>query len=208
MNFEHAKENMVKQQVLSGGVQLGALVDAILAIPREAFLPDIYKCLAYSDSNLKINGRTIRSPMLTAKILDALNIKSTDKVLKLGLESGYTAALLSVIAERVEVLDYCHKTLLNAKNAITSIGISNVSFDDMDKLVEIIESNNKYDCICISNEIDIDEFDVEESVLSLLNLGGRMTYTVRKPDFNKIYMVTKLKDSQFETKFLFDTYSK
>ncbi len=206
MNFEYAKENMVKQQILTAGVQLGALIDAILAVPREDFLPTELKSLAYSDSNLEIKGRLVRSPMLMARILDALNVKSSDKVLKLGLESGYVTAVIAQLVQSVEVLDYSEEELQESAKVIKNLNIDNVEHASVEKLADYIANNEQFDCIYISNEVE--DGEVEESLLGLLKVGGKMTFTVKKPDFSKVYIVTKTSDDSFDKKFLFDVYNK
>lgn len=206
MNFEYAKENMVKQQILTDGVQLGPLVDAILATPREIFLPAELQCLAYSDGNLEINGRLVRSPMLMTRILDALDVKPTERVLKLGLESGYVSAVLGRLAESVEVLDYSEKELHDTAKVTETLDVDNIQYSSVEKLADFFESKQKFDCIYIAEEVE--EGEVEKRLLDLLNVGGRLTFTVRTADFNKVYMVTRTSSESYDKKFLFDTYNK
>lgn len=98
MNFELARENMVKQQVLTEGLSLDGVAKVMADVPREIFLPKHLQGLAYCDTALTIDDRLLRSPMLTARLIEALDVKSSDNVLKLGLECGYPAALLAKIS--------------------------------------------------------------------------------------------------------------
>ena len=209
MNFDSARENMIKQQVLTEGIDVNNdFIQAMISIPREKFLPSEYKTLAYCDTNLLIGGREIKSPMLTAKILNALNVKSTDNVLKLGIESGYTAAILAKISKSLEVLDYSEDKLSAVKRQINSLGIDidNASFSITEHLNEIINSSKKYNCIYISNIIIKEEID--QSLLNLLEINGRIIFIARNDSFDKAFIVKKTGNETYQKELLFDIYNK
>lgn len=206
MNFEYAKENMIKQQILPEGVPLGRLIEAIQDVPREKFLPKGLESLAYSDSNFTIGGREIKNPMVTARILDSLNIKEKDSVLKLGLECGYTLALIAKLAETVDVLDYSEESLTFTKRKLASIGLYNVEFNNTEYLKNIFDEERTYDCVYISNTVR--EKEIDESLLKLLKVGGRMCFIVKTAVCDKAFLVTKTSKDEYNKKFLFDIYNK
>lgn len=140
MNFELARENMVKQQVLTEGLSLDGVAKVMADIPREIFLPRELRTLAYCDTNLVVNERELRSPMFTARLIEALAIKVSDNVLKLGLESGYPVALIAKLCKSVELVDYDELGLAVARRQLASIGIYNVEFNSAEHITNIIKN--------------------------------------------------------------------
>lgn len=206
MNFEFARENMIKQQVMPEGIAYGSLIEAMSSIAREDFLPHQYKNLAYCDTNLVLGSREIKSPMLTAKLLNSLEIRESDDVLMLGVECGYTAALLAKISNSVEILDYSDDMLGQTRRSLASLNIFNAEFNNAEHLTNIIENDKKYDCAFITSAVQ--ESDIDESLLQLLGLGGRMVFVVQTNICNKAYLLKKTSADEYDKKFLFDIYNK
>ncbi|ASG67043.1 protein-L-isoaspartate O-methyltransferase [Francisella halioticida] len=206
MNFEFARENMIKQQVLTEGLSLDGVAKIMADIPREIFLPRQLQGLAYCDTALIIDDRHLRSPMLTARLIEALDIKTSDNILKLGLECGYPAALLAKLAKNVELIDYDEQRLSQARRQLANIGIYNIEFNSAEYLINIKKNEKKYNCIYISNIVE--ESEIDNSLLELLEVGGRVVFVVRSGVCDKIYMITKIANEKYQKSFLFDTYNK
>jgi protein-L-isoaspartate(D-aspartate) O-methyltransferase len=204
MDFKFARENMIKQQVMPEGIAIGSLINAMSRIAREDFLPVEYKNLAYCDTGFTVDGKKLKSPMLTAKLIYALDAKSNESVLKLGIECGYTTALLANVAERVEVLDYSDKNRNLVKQQLAICDIHNVELKDAEHLVNIIEEGKKYNCIYISNIVKEDELD--ESLFGLLEIGGRLVFTIKTDVCDRAYLTTRVDDKLYDKEFLFDIY--
>src|SRR3979411_897563 len=101
-----ARQNMVDGQVRPSDVTDLRIIDAMLAVPREAFVPEGRRALAYLDLDLDVSEgasekRFLIKPVVTAKMLQAAEIKDTDNVLVVGCATGYTAALVARLAGRV-----------------------------------------------------------------------------------------------------------
>src|ERR1700687_6092868 len=95
-----ARQKMVDGQVRPSDVTDIRIIDAMLAVPREAFVPENKRALAYLDLDLDVSeGGEIRrfliKPVVLAKMLQAANIRGTDNVLVAGCATGYTAALVA-----------------------------------------------------------------------------------------------------------------
>src|SRR5207244_6299378 len=96
--FATARQKMVDGQVRTSDVTDSRILDAMLTVPREAFVPSAQQALAYLDLDLDVGTGTRRyllKAALTAKLLQAAEIKSTDNVLVVGVASGYVAALVA-----------------------------------------------------------------------------------------------------------------
>ncbi|APD51171.1 protein-L-isoaspartate O-methyltransferase family protein [Francisella hispaniensis] len=206
MNFELARENMVKQQVLTEGLSLDGVAKIMADIPREIFLPREIQSLAYCDTNLFIGEKELRSPMFTAKLVEALAIKASDNILKLGLESGYPVALIAKLCKSVDLVDYDDLGLALSRRQLANIGIYNVEFNSAEHMTNIKKNGKKYNCIYISNVVTEDEID--ESLLGLLETGGRLIFVVRTAICDKAYLITKTPKQTYQKSFLFNTYNK
>ena len=104
--FSTARQKMVDGQVRPSDVTDIRIIDAMLAVPREAFVPDNKRALAYLDLDLDVTeagsaGRFLIKPVVLAKMLQAAEIKETDHVLVVGCASGYAAAVIAKFAGKV-----------------------------------------------------------------------------------------------------------
>src|SRR3972149_9463159 len=93
------RENMVRYQVAARGVSDDRVLDAMRAVPREAFMPEGLAEFAYDDAPLPIEeGQTISQPYIVAFMTEALVLRGGEKILEIGAGSGYAAAVLSEVA--------------------------------------------------------------------------------------------------------------
>src|SRR5208282_3245571 len=104
--FSSARQKMVDGQVRPTDVTDIRIIEAMLAVPREAFVPERQRAMAYLDLDLDVSDgasakRFLIKPMVTAKLLQAAEIKDTDNVLVAGCATGYLAALVARLAGRV-----------------------------------------------------------------------------------------------------------
>jgi protein-L-isoaspartate(D-aspartate) O-methyltransferase len=102
---------------------------AVASIPRERFVPRDQRDRAYANVALPIgSGQTISQPLVVARMLEALRLTPTDRVLDVGTGSGYHAALLSMLAAHVYTIERHRKLSATAERAIRNLGIDNVTF--------------------------------------------------------------------------------
>src|ERR1035438_3380332 len=104
--FSTARQKMVDGQVRTSDVTDPGIIDAMLAVPREAFVPEKQQALAYLDLDLDVSDggsaeRFLIKPAVTAKLLQAAEIGDADNVLVVGCATGYVAALVARLAARV-----------------------------------------------------------------------------------------------------------
>ena len=99
VNFEKKRQHMVDSQIVARGVRDSRVLNALLKVPRERFLPERLQHLAYTDSPLPIDaGQTISQPYIVAFMVEALDLSGGEKVLEIGAGSGYAAAVLAELA--------------------------------------------------------------------------------------------------------------
>ena len=97
---------MVASQLRARGVTDERVLEAMGAIPREAFVPESYRQDAYRDEALPIDaGQTISQPLMVAKMTEHLGVRPGDRILEIGTGSGYQAAILAWLGARVTSLE-------------------------------------------------------------------------------------------------------
>src|SRR5262245_7830723 len=105
MNLEQARTNMVEQQVRTWQVLDQDVLDLLYLVPREQFVPERHRSLAFSDMEIPLepgaNGARMWQPKLEARVLQELAIRKTDRVLEVGTGSGYLTALFAHRAAQV-----------------------------------------------------------------------------------------------------------
>ena len=123
MNFEQARFNMVEQQIRPWEVLDQAVLDLLYAVPREEFVPPAYMALAFSDMEIPLEtgkaGERMWAPKLEARVLQALAVRKSDRVLEIGTGSGYLTALLAHRAAQVHSVEI--------KPALAEFGRGNLS---------------------------------------------------------------------------------
>ena len=112
MNFETARANMVDNQIRTTDVTSHSVLTAFLSVPREAFVPEKSKSLAYIDIDVEIcpaaagkPARFLMQPSPLAKLLQLAEISKDDAVLEIGCGTGYVSALLSLLAGSVVAVE-------------------------------------------------------------------------------------------------------
>jgi protein-L-isoaspartate(D-aspartate) O-methyltransferase len=137
-DYTAEREAMVERHLKRRGINETAIQDAFLAVPRECFVSEEYRHLAYGDHPLPIEaGQTISQPYIVALMIQAAGIKSGDKVLEVGAGSGYAAAVISRIAGRVIAIERQHDLVEIARERIQRLGYYNV---------EIVEGDGTRGC--------------------------------------------------------------
>ena len=132
-DFAAEREAMVDRQLKRRGITDQHILDAFLAVPREAFVSEQYQGSAYGDHPLPIEaGQTISQPYIVALMIKAAAIKAGDKVLEVGAGSGYAAAVIGCIAGRVIAIERQVELVDVATRRIERLGYHNVEIIEGD----------------------------------------------------------------------------
>jgi protein-L-isoaspartate(D-aspartate) O-methyltransferase len=125
-DFTREREAMVERQLRRRGISEQRILDAFLAVPRERFVGDQAQ-LAYGDHPLPIEaGQTISQPYIVALMIEAAGIKAGDKVLEVGAGSGYAAAVISRIADKVIGVERVSELVRIARERLRRLGYDNI----------------------------------------------------------------------------------
>jgi protein-L-isoaspartate(D-aspartate) O-methyltransferase len=173
-DFTRQRHEMVARQIEARGVKDTRVLEAMRRVPRHLFVPDKERPYAYDDSPLPIGeGQTISQPYIVAYMTEALDLKRTDKVLEIGTGSGYQAAVLAEIVERVYSIEIVPSLAERAKRTLASLGYGSVEVRQGDGYKGWPEQA-PFDAIivtCAPNE-------VPEELKAQLAEGGRMIIPV------------------------------
>lgn len=169
IDFAKARETMVEQQVRPWEVFQPRVLEAIGRLPRERFVADAHRALAYADLALPIgHGESMMKPVLEGRALESLAIGAGEDVLEIGTGSGYLTACLAALARDVVSLER-HADLADAARArLQAQGIANVRIETADAYAW--ESDRQFDAICVGGAVEA----IPARFLRWLRPGGRM----------------------------------
>ena len=200
MNFEQARFNMVEQQIRPWEVLDFGVLDVLMSVRREEFVPEAYKGVALSEAEIPLgHGGTMLIPVIEGKVLQAVQVKRSDKVLEIGAGSGYFAALLAAKADWVRTVDIEPALASMAHDNLKRYGVENVIVEEGDAICGW-PSNAPYDLIVVSGGVPF----VPESLLQQIKVGGRLFAFVGEPHLMTAQLVTCLAEGQFRTESLFE----
>src|SRR4051794_6285537 len=121
------RDRMVDVQIVRRGVRDRHVLDAMRRVPREAFVEAGFEEFAYEDGPLPIGERqTISQPYIVALMIEAAEMKPGDKVLEVGAGSGYAAAVMSQIADRVYAIERHPSLAESARRRFAKLGYNNI----------------------------------------------------------------------------------
>jgi protein-L-isoaspartate(D-aspartate) O-methyltransferase len=126
-SFADQRARMVKRQLRRRGIESRPVLDAMAAVPREAFVPEEVRSRAYDDGALPIDGgQTISQPWIVAAICQALDLDGSETVLEVGTGSGYSAAVLAHLAARVISVERSEALAADARDVLAAAGAEEV----------------------------------------------------------------------------------
>ena len=133
MDIEHARFNMIEQQIRPWGVLDSDVLSTLQYVSREAFVPPDYRDLAFADIEIPIgNAQAMMEPKLEARLLQSLAPKANENILEVGTGSGYMTALLCHAGANITTVEIYPELLSGATDALAAAGISNFSLEQGD----------------------------------------------------------------------------
>jgi len=127
-DFNEARERMVERQIVRRGICDSRVLAAMRRVPREAFVPDYLRDLAYEDRPLPIgNEQTISQPAIVATMIEAADLSPADVVLDVGTGSGYAAAVAAALAAHVHSIERHAELVATAREILARLEIRNVT---------------------------------------------------------------------------------
>ncbi|MBP9046991.1 MAG: protein-L-isoaspartate O-methyltransferase [Tabrizicola sp.] len=168
--FATRRVMMVDTQVRPSDVTKFPIIDAMLSVPRETFVPDDKREVAYVGENLALApGRVVLEARTLAKLLDALDVQPGDLVLDLGCGLGYSTAVIARLAETVVAVEEDEALAADAQRILSEEGVDNAVVVT-GKLTDGAAKCAPYDVITVEGGVEV----MPDSVLAQLKDGGRI----------------------------------
>jgi protein-L-isoaspartate(D-aspartate) O-methyltransferase len=201
--FATARQKMVDGQVRPSDVTDIRILDAMLAVPREAFVPENKRALAYLDLDLDVSEggaapRFLIKPVVLAKMLQAAEIKAADRVLVVGCATGYAAAVIARFAPQVTATESDSTLAAKAQALLASNGCGNVAVRPAAP-ADGDPASAPYDVIVLNGATEI----VPEQLYAQLRSGGRLVGVFATSRPARATIVTSL-HGDFGHRTLFD----
>jgi len=201
--FSTARQKMVDGQVHTSDVTDSRILDAMLTLPRENFVPADKRALAYLDLDLDVGAggsgrRFLVKPALTAKLLQAANPKETDSVLVVGAATGYAAAVAARLAANVTATEGDSALCSKGTEILASLGLTNVTFKTAEAAAGD-PAGAPYDVIVLNGATEV----MPEILCRQLKEDGRLlgVFAITRPSRAMIITHTH---SDFGHRVLFD----
>jgi protein-L-isoaspartate(D-aspartate) O-methyltransferase len=172
-DFSTARQKMVDCQVRPSDVTDIRIIDAMLAVPREAFVPEQQRAMAYLDLDLEVGAasgkRFLIKPAVLAKMLQAAEITEADNVLVVGCATGYAAAVVAKLASQVTATESDSDLAAKARDILARTGCGNVTVHAA-AAGDGEPANAPYDVIVLDGATEI----TPDRVYRQLKEGGRL----------------------------------
>lgn len=170
IDYARARELMVEQQVRPWDVLDMAVLDVVGRLPREAFVAEQHRALAYADLELPLgHGASMMKPVVEGRMLQALQLQPGDSVLEVGTGSGYVSACLGALAREVVSLELVPELAAAARARLDATGLgTNVRIEVADALQ--YEPARQFDAVCVTAAVA----EVPARFLQWLRPGGRL----------------------------------
>tara|TARA_R110000737_G_scaffold272074_1_gene279147 strand:+ start:217 stop:870 length:654 start_codon:yes stop_codon:yes gene_type:complete len=190
---------MVDAQVRPSDVTKFPIIEAMLAVPREMFVPQDRKEAAYLGENVSIGAnRVLLEPRTLAKMLDALDIQPDELVLDLGAGQGYAAAVMSRIAEAVIAVEEDADIAADSQQLLSELGADNVVLHEA-KLSEGAPEHGPYDVILLEGAVE----HLPEAITDQLKEGGRIVVPFAEGHLGVVRVGYKI-DGKISWRFAFN----
>jgi protein-L-isoaspartate(D-aspartate) O-methyltransferase len=174
IDFEAARRKMVENQIRTTDVTAHSVLQAFLSVPREMFVPEKAKLLAYTDAAIElVPGRFLMEASPLAKLLQLAGIGKSDAVLEIGAGTGYVTALLSALAGSVVGLEADEALQAQADANLSALGCDNVAVVKGD-LEAGCPAQAPYDLIFFNGSVE----EVPSALVDQLRDGGRLVAVV------------------------------
>lgn len=204
MNIDKVRFNMIEQQIRPWNVLAPDVLDLLMVVKREEFVPSAHRNLAFMDTEIPLSAtENMFTPKVEARILQDMAPKKHENVLEIGAGSGYMAALLAHKARHVTTIEIDPALKALAEKNLAANGVGNVEVVQGDGAAgwPAGRADALYDVIVISASLPA----LPEIFLKQLKVGGRVFAIIGEPPVMSAQIVTRVSDTRFDTVKVFET---
>ncbi len=197
MNLKQARFNMVEQQIRPWEVLDQRVLDRLVAVPREEFVPPAFKNLAYADIQIPIGqGQSMLPPKIEGRLLQALSLKKSDRVLEIGTGTGYLTVVMAALAEHV-----CSVDIFPELRRLADYHLENVSLEEGDAALGWSEGA-PFDAIAITGSLP----SLPKAFLEALKIGGRLFAVLGQAPAMEAVRIIRVGEQEWSREGLFETH--
>ncbi len=176
-DFALARRNMVEGQLRPNRVNDAALLAAVGELPRERFLPEGLRSVAYADDDVPLgNGRFMMEPMVLARLIQVLQPQAEDKAMVVAAGRGYGAAILARLAKSVVAVEADADLAAGAQQVLRDLGVTGVQ-QVAGQAEQGAAASGPYDVILIEGAVH----EVPKAIADQLAEGGRLATVIADP---------------------------
>ena len=201
MDFEQARFNMVEQQIRTWEVLDPRVLDLLLHVRREDFVPSQHRALAFADMEIPLgHGERMLAPKMEARMLQELALRPGDRILEVGTGSGYMTALLAALGGHVYSVDIIPEFTRSASARLAAHGVANVTLETGDA-ARGWARHAPYDAIVLTGSVPM----LPDAFPKSLQPGGRLIAVVGEPPVMEARLVTCAAAGAYGATTLFET---
>lgn len=200
MNLDTARSQMVEQQVRSWDVLDPRVLSVLGEVPRENFVPERYRRLAFADTAIPLgHGQVMMAPKVEGRVLQALDLRADDTILEIGTGSGFLTACLARLGGSLTSLEIHEPLSARAAQRLDTADVRGVTLEVAD--ASMLEERARYDAIAVTPSLPVYDPRFEQA----LRVGGRLFVVVGAAPVMEARLVTRIASAEWTVESLFET---
>ncbi|MGH8307185.1 MAG: protein-L-isoaspartate O-methyltransferase family protein [Gammaproteobacteria bacterium] len=201
MDTQFARNQMVTQQVRAWDVLDLRVLAVFDALPREQFVPELYRKLAFADMQIPLpHGQVMMAPKVEGRLLQALDPQPDESALEIGTGSGFVTACLSKMAGEVLSVDIFREFTDAAGKTLKGLGVHNAKLETRDG-TQLDWLAQRFDVIAVTGSLPA----YDKHYAERLNVGGRLFVIVGQPPVMEALVITRVREDAWSRESLFET---
>jgi protein-L-isoaspartate(D-aspartate) O-methyltransferase len=195
-----ARENMIEQQIRPWEVLDPRVLDVFRELPRDRFMPDAYRAVAYADIEIPIgHGERTMKPVVEGRTLQSLALTGGERVLEVGTGSGFLTACLSRLAQSVLSIEIHHDLAESAQARLAAAGIDNARVVNADALAH--DGKERFDAVVVTGAVDT----IPQRFTDWLAPQGRLFVVRGRAPVMEAVLVSRIGGDHLRSDSLFET---
>lgn len=201
MNIEQARFNMIEQQIRPWNVLDQDVLDLLVVVKREEYVPAACRSLAFADTEIPLaGGEAMFTPKMEARLLQEVQLKKHETVLEIGAGSGYMAALLAHKGRQVTTVEILPELKAMAESNLAKNGVTNVTVE-LGNGAQGWANGAPFDVIVISGALEV----LPEAFLKQVKVGGRIAAILGVAPAMTANIITRVSETAYDTVKVFET---
>jgi protein-L-isoaspartate(D-aspartate) O-methyltransferase len=200
MHTEEAREQMIDQQVRAWDVLDERVLGILRLVPRERFVYPQYRFLAFADVEIPLpHGQHMLRPSVAGRLLQALDLCGSERVLEVGTGSGFITACLAAASQAVHSVEIFADIAEFARANLAALAVANAHVVSEDALE--VSADTRYEAIALTASLPL----YDERWQRQLAIGGRLFVIVGEPPIMEARLVRRLTEESWTSASLFET---